>query len=79
MNKAWGYGDAKPDHYFAALNYRMTELQAAVTVAQLDKLDFSVEQRIKMADQITELLANVPGIATPVIAPGDVHTYGNTV
>ena len=22
INKAWGYGDAKPDHYFLALNYR---------------------------------------------------------
>ena len=39
INKAWGYGDPKPDHYFLALNYRMTELQGAVAVAQLDKLD----------------------------------------
>jgi dTDP-4-amino-4,6-dideoxygalactose transaminase len=29
VNKAWGYGDAKPDHYFLAPNYRMTELQGA--------------------------------------------------
>ena len=36
INKAWGYGDANPDHYFASLNYRMTELQAAV--AQVDQL-----------------------------------------
>ena len=39
INKAWGYGDPNPDHYFLALNYRMTELQGAVAVAQLDKLD----------------------------------------
>ena len=39
INKAWGYGDPQPDHYFLALNYRMTELQGAVAVAQLDKLD----------------------------------------
>src|SRR2546430_5409606 len=30
INKAWGYGDAQPDHYFIALNYRMCELQGAV-------------------------------------------------
>src|SRR5207248_1350396 len=24
INKAWGYGDANPDHYFLALNYRMS-------------------------------------------------------
>ena len=38
INKAWGYGDQKPDHYFLALNYRMSELQGAVAVAQLPKL-----------------------------------------
>jgi len=37
INKAWGYGDAKPDHYFLALNYRMSELQGAVALAQLPK------------------------------------------
>jgi dTDP-4-amino-4,6-dideoxygalactose transaminase len=38
-DKAWGYGDPKPDHYFLALNYRMTDLQGAVARAQLAKLD----------------------------------------
>jgi len=28
INKAWGYGDANADHYFMALNYRISELQA---------------------------------------------------
>ncbi|MBE7559828.1 hypothetical protein HS125_13140 [bacterium] len=27
IDKAWGYGDANPDHYFLAPNYRMTELR----------------------------------------------------
>lgn len=39
VDKAWGYGDAQPDHYFLALNYRMTELQGAVALAQLDKVE----------------------------------------
>ncbi|HZN43787.1 MAG TPA: DegT/DnrJ/EryC1/StrS family aminotransferase, partial [Nitrospiraceae bacterium] len=39
INKAWGYGDPNPDHYFLALNYRLSELQGAVAVAQLAKLD----------------------------------------
>jgi len=33
-----GYGDKNPDHYFLALNYRMSELQGAVAAAQLPKL-----------------------------------------
>jgi dTDP-4-amino-4,6-dideoxygalactose transaminase len=34
-DKAWGYGDPNPDHYFLAPNYRMTELVGAVALAQL--------------------------------------------
>src|SRR6476620_11297833 len=49
INKAWGYGDPQPDHYFLALNYRMTELAGAVAVAQLNKLADSVERRVELA------------------------------
>ncbi|NJO67841.1 MAG: DegT/DnrJ/EryC1/StrS family aminotransferase, partial [Rhodospirillales bacterium] len=45
VNKAWGYGDPKPDHYFLALNYRLTELQGAVALAQMEKLQAGVDQR----------------------------------
>jgi dTDP-4-amino-4,6-dideoxygalactose transaminase len=75
INKAWGYGDAQPDHYFIALNARLSELQGAVAVAQLDKLEFSVSQRIAMAHRLTSAIKDVAGIETPHVAPGDVHTY----
>lgn len=76
INKAWGYGDAQPDHYFLALNYRMSELQGAVAVAQLCKLENVVEQRIRMADKLTELLRGLqPGIETPLVNPQSVHVY----
>ena len=38
INKAGGYGDPNPDHYFVALNYRMSELQGACALGQLPKL-----------------------------------------
>jgi perosamine synthetase len=75
INKAWGYGDPQPDHYFLALNYRMTELQGAVAVAQLDKLQDVVERRIALARDLTAALVGLPGIATPAIRMGDTHTY----
>jgi len=56
INKAWGYGDAQPDHYFLALNYRMTELAGAVAVAQLDKLDAVVQRRVELAAELTAAL-----------------------
>jgi len=75
INKAWGYGDPKPDHYFLALNYRMSELQGAVALAQLDKLEGCVRQRQQMAKRLTGLLHGVPGIETPWVAPGNEHVY----
>jgi dTDP-4-amino-4,6-dideoxygalactose transaminase len=75
INKAWGYGDPRPDHYFLALNYRMSELQGAVATAQLPKLPQVVYQRIAMAKLLTEQLQDLPGVATPWIDPRNVHTY----
>jgi dTDP-4-amino-4,6-dideoxygalactose transaminase len=75
INKAWGYGDANPDHYFLALNYRMSELQAAVAVAQLEKLEWVCESRTKMADKLTEKLQGIRGVETPKVTPNSVHVY----
>src|SRR4029079_1647467 len=61
INKAWGYGDPAPDHYFLALNYRMTELQGAVAVAQLDKLNDAVQTRIDLARELAGGLGGFPG------------------
>ncbi len=75
INKAWGYGDANPDHYFLALNYRMSELQGAVAVAQLTKLEEAVQNRISAAAKLTAKLRGIPGISTPWVDPRSVHTY----
>jgi dTDP-4-amino-4,6-dideoxygalactose transaminase len=75
INKAWGYGDQNPDHYFLALNYRMSELQAAVALAQLDKLDDCVETRIRNADLLSELVGNIDGIETPRVTENSKHVY----
>src|SRR5207249_2806276 len=65
INKAWGYGDPQPDHYFIALNYRMSELQGAVAVAQLPKLEEVVRLRQEGAEKLTAALQGLPGLETP--------------
>jgi dTDP-4-amino-4,6-dideoxygalactose transaminase len=75
INKAWGYGDPNPDHYFLALNYRISELQGAVAVAQLKKLDGVISSRIATANQLTEKLQDVAGLETPWVDPRNIHTY----
>ena len=75
INKAWGYGDANPDHYFLAPNYRMNELTGAVALTQLEKLDFSVHSRIVTANKLTSMIAGIEGIAPPKIHGDNKHTY----
>ena len=75
VNKAWGYGDPQPDHYFLALNGRMNELQGAVAVAQLAKLDGIVKSRQVAADKLTVKLQGLDGIKTPAIDPRNTHVY----
>lgn len=75
INKAWGYGDSNPDHYFLALNYRLSELQGAVALAQLAKLDWVVESRIRSAEMLTDELQELRGIETPLVHPKSKHVY----
>ncbi len=75
INKAWGYGDPNPDHYFLALNYRISELQGAVANAQLPKLEGVVDARVRLAGGMTKRLQGIEGVETPRVNPGNVHTY----
>ncbi|MCS6873822.1 MAG: DegT/DnrJ/EryC1/StrS family aminotransferase [Pyrinomonadaceae bacterium] len=75
INKAWGYGDPNPDHYFLALNYRMSELQAAVAFAQLGKLDECVKKRIEMAQLLDSMIADIDGVSSYKPKPNAVMTY----
>jgi dTDP-4-amino-4,6-dideoxygalactose transaminase len=68
VNKAWGYGDKNPDHYFLAPNYRINEITGGVALAQFDKLDGVVARRKSSAARFSQLIANVPGI-TPQKKP----------
>jgi dTDP-4-amino-4,6-dideoxygalactose transaminase len=70
VDKGWGYGEPQPDHDFPALNGRMTELQGAVGLAQLDKLPSVLARRRASAAWLRPRLASLPGLALPPIRPG---------
>lgn len=52
-------------HEEIGFNYRMTSLQAAMGIVQLQHLDEAIEAKIAIAREYNALLANVSGITTP--------------
>lgn len=61
------------EHVGIGYNYRMTNLQAAIGVVQLEKLDQFTEQRITNAALLTERLRRY--VQTPMPLPGHRHVY----
>ena len=61
--------------FFLAPNYQMTELQGAVALAQLDKVEAIAARRNELGTRLSAMLAGCPGIATQRIAAGSRHSY----
>ena len=51
-------------------NYRMTNIAAAIGLAQLERFEESLSRRDSIARQYDELLADVPGVMLPQARPG---------
>jgi perosamine synthetase len=54
------------DHVRVGWNYRWTDVQAALGIAQLEKLDLILELRAAAAARYEELLAGLDGVETPL-------------
>jgi perosamine synthetase len=74
-DKGWNYAPVDPDHEFLGLNYRMSELQGAVALAQLRKIRPMIAHRVSMAERLCTLLAEVPGVKPLPTTPGATQTY----
>ncbi|MGO9643742.1 MAG: DegT/DnrJ/EryC1/StrS family aminotransferase [Candidatus Bathyarchaeia archaeon] len=67
----------EPDFHFFSFghNYRMGQLQAAVAVAQLSKIDIFNKRRQHLVDIIEKELRGVSGIQMPYVYPETVPSY----
>ena len=68
-------GNIRADIAYLAPNYRMTELQGAVGIAQLKKLTGICETRHRYGDRITEGIHDVPGIVPHQVHDGGWSSY----
>jgi len=57
-------------HEVLGYNFRMTDLQAAIGLVQLTRIDRWNEQRRRNAAQLSARLADVSGVETPKVRPG---------
>jgi perosamine synthetase len=62
-------------HKFVGFNYRMTNLQAAVGLAQVEQLDSFVAARRRHALEYNRRLSTIPGIRTPAEASWAKNVY----
>lgn len=56
-------------------NYRMTEIDAAIGIEQLKKLDLLTETRLQLTNRLTDGLKELPGIIPPYVHPDARHVY----
>lgn len=76
VDKGWARRQWGPRTYlFLAPNYRMTELQGAVGVAQVEKVQAVVDRRHCLGDMLSRLIGGVGGITPAPVTPGGEHTY----
>jgi perosamine synthetase len=63
------------DHVEIGYNYRMTDIQASVGIKQLEKLDWIVAERRKIAACYNEAFKNIASIRLPVEEEGYFSNY----
>lgn len=74
-DKAWPREVSPRDHLFLAPNYRMTDLQGAVGLAQVGKLLSIVERRRQTASALCQALREVPGVRGPTLSQGEESSW----
>ena len=56
-------------------NFRMNEIEAAIGLEQLKKLNNIIKDKTNKAEYLTKLLNRIPGLITPHIDKGNTHVY----
>lgn len=66
---------ARYQYEIAGHNYRMTDLQAAIGIPQMARLEESTAARERNAAVLSEGLSDLPGLVTPVVQPLRRHVF----
>lgn len=72
-------GSLLPEYNILGFNYRMTDLQGALGIAQMGKAETIICGRQKVAARYDRLLQEVPEIRKPFTPEGYIHAYQSYV
>lgn len=56
-------------------NFRLGEIECAMGISQLKKLDMYIESRQQIAHLLSKTLSKLPGLTTPYLLPECTHSY----
>lgn len=70
VDKGWDRTRGMRSHLFLGMNYRMTELQGAVALAQFRRMPELMRARRQAAEALAQGLGTIPGIIPPPREPG---------
>jgi len=56
-------------------NFRLGEIECAIGIEQLNKLDGFVASRQRAAERLSQELRGLPGLRTPIVKEGCTHAY----
>lgn len=77
------HGSVRGAHFMsfidAGYNYRLSDINAAVGVVQMARLDDILSGRRRLAAAYDERLVDVPSVRPPVVPAGRTHTYQSYV
>lgn len=65
----------KYHHDDIGYNFRMTDISAAIGIAQLDKIDQFNRKRIENANYLNKYLKDIDGVITPFTRDNSTHVY----
>lgn len=63
------------DHVVVGYNYRLTDIQASVGIKQLEKLDWIVNERTKIAETYLRELKDIDCIRLPTVPEGSITNW----
>ncbi len=74
-DKGWNRTGEDRGHVFLGMNYRISELQSAVALAQLGKVERLVARRRALGDRLTKAISGIPGLYPPRDSVSSGNTY----